>query len=115
MKLMLVLLFFVLPVTTVIAQQTPQVDDALLLDYYQNHKYAEASVYLAKVYSEPVNDIKILSRMAYVSEMAGKLSDAEGFYQRIYNNDSTNTAALYNMASINQRRGNAGKAENYYQ
>lgn len=91
-----------------------QVDDALLLDYYQNQRYAEAASYLKSVYSEPVNDPKVLSRLAYTSQMAGKLPDAEGYYQRILNNDSTNTAVLYNLASLNQRRGNNNKAEVYY-
>lgn len=91
-----------------------QVNDALLLDYYQNQRFAEAAIYLKSVYTEPVNDMKALSRLAYTSQMAGKLSDAEGYYQRILNNDSTNTAILYNLAALNQRRGNNSKAEVYY-
>ena len=91
-----------------------QVNDALLLDYYQNQRFAEAATYLKSVYTEPVNDIKVLSRLAYTSQMAGKLTDAEGYYQRILNNDSTNTAILYNLAALNQRRGNNSKAEIYY-
>lgn len=91
-----------------------QVNDALLLDYYQSQRYAEAAGYLKTVYSEPINDQKVLSRLAYTSQMAGKLTDAEGYYQRILNSDSTNTAILYNLAALNQRRGNNSKAEVYY-
>lgn len=91
-----------------------QVNDALLLDYYQNQRFAEAAAYLKSVYTEPVNDMKALSRLAYTSQMAGKLPDAEGYYQRILNTDSTNTAILYNLAALNQRRGNNSKSEVYY-
>jgi tetratricopeptide (TPR) repeat protein len=91
-----------------------QVNDALLLDYYQNQRFAEAASYLKTVYAEPINDQKVLSRLAYTSQMAGKLPDAERYYQRILNNDSTNTAILYNLAALNQRRGNNNKAEVYY-
>ena len=91
-----------------------QVNDALLLDYYQNQRYLEATNYLKSIYSEPINDIKVLARLAYTSQMAGKLPDADGYYQRILNNDSTNTAVLYNLAALNQRRGNNNKAEVYY-
>lgn len=94
--------------------QSIKPDDALLLDYYQNQRFAEAANYLKSVYTEPINDTKVLSRLAYTSLMAIKLTDAEGYYQRIYNADSTNTSVLYNMAAINQRRGNAIKAEIYY-
>jgi hypothetical protein len=91
-----------------------QVNDALLLDYYQNQRFAEAATYLKSAYAEPVNDLKALSRLAYTSQMAGKLADAERYYQRILNTDSTNTAILYNLAALNQRRGNNSKAEVYY-
>jgi tetratricopeptide (TPR) repeat protein len=91
-----------------------QVNDALLLDYYQNQRYLEASNYLKSIYPEPINDIKALSRLAYTSQMAGKLPDAEGYYQRIYGIDSNNTAVLYNLGSLNLRRGNYNKAEVYY-
>ncbi len=91
-----------------------QINDALLLDYYQNQRYLEAANYLKSIYPESTTDLKALSRLAYTSQMAGKLSDAEAYYQRILNNDSTNTAILYNLAAINQRRGNVNKAEIYY-
>ena len=31
-------------------------DDALLLDYYQNQRFAEAADYLKSVYAEPITD-----------------------------------------------------------
>ena len=96
------------------AQQSLKPDDALLLDYYQSQRYAEAAGYLKKTYPEPVTDIGVLAKLAYASQMAGNLADAEGFYQRIYDNDSTNTAALFNIGSINMRRANYLRAEGYY-
>ena len=96
------------------AQQQPAVNDSLLLDYYQNQRFAEAADYLKKTYPEPVNNIRVLGKLAYTSQMAGRLPDAEGYYQRIYNADSTNTVALFSLGAINLRRGNNVKAEIYY-
>ncbi|MCO5935355.1 hypothetical protein NAF17_07370 [Mucilaginibacter sp. RB4R14] len=96
------------------AQETTKVDDALLLDYYQNQRFAEAADYLKKTYSEPINSTKALGQLAYTLNMAGRLADAEGYYQRIYNIDSTNTPVLYSLGSLNLRRGNNDKAEVYY-
>jgi tetratricopeptide (TPR) repeat protein len=96
------------------AAQTRKTDDALLLEYYQGQRFADALTYLKSVYQEPINDNKELSRLAYTAAMAGRLPDAEGFYQRVYNKDTTDQTALYNIAGINQRRGNTAKAETYY-
>jgi tetratricopeptide (TPR) repeat protein len=96
------------------AQQQPAVNDSLLLDYYQNQRFAEAADYLKKTYPEPVSNIQVLGKLAYTSQMAGRLSEAEGYYQRIYNADSTNTVALFSLGAINLRRGNNLKAETYY-
>ncbi|RFZ84697.1 hypothetical protein DYU05_03555 [Mucilaginibacter terrenus] len=91
-----------------------KVDDGRLLDYYQTQRFAEASAYLKSVYTEPVTDKKALSQLAYTSNMAGNLPDAERYYQRIYDADSSNTGVLLSLAGINLRRGNNTKAENYY-
>lgn len=96
------------------AQQLTTADDSLLLDYYQNQRFAEAADYLKKAYPEPVSNIRVLGKLAYTSQMAGRLPDAEGYYQRIYDTDSTNTMALFSLAGINLRRGNNTKAEVYY-
>jgi tetratricopeptide (TPR) repeat protein len=96
------------------AQQQPAVNDSLLLDYYQNQRFAEAADYLKKTYPEPVSNIRVLGKLAYTSQMAGRLPEAEGYYQRIYNADSTNTVALFSLGAINLRRGNNVKAEIYY-
>jgi len=100
--------------THAFAQQTAKADDALLLEYYQTQRFAEAADYLKKTYPEPVTDTKVLARLAYTSQMASKLADAEGYYQRIYDSDSTNTTVLFNLGAINIRRGNSLKAEIYY-
>jgi tetratricopeptide (TPR) repeat protein len=91
-----------------------KVDDALLLDYYQNQRFADASDYLKTVYTEPVTDLKALSQLAYTSNMAGRLPEAESYYQRIYDIDSTRSGVLFSLGSINLRRGNSAKAEVYY-
>ncbi|MFD2147239.1 tetratricopeptide repeat protein [Mucilaginibacter antarcticus] len=96
------------------AQQTRQTDDALLLEYYQSQRYAEALTYLKSTYAEPVADSKELSRLAYSANMARLLPEAEGYYQRIYDKDSSNVSVLFNLANINQRRGNNPKAEVYF-
>ncbi len=96
------------------AQQTRPTDDALLLEYYQSQRYAEALTYLKSTYTEPVTDTKELSRLAYSANMARMLPEAEGYYQRIYETDSSNVSVLFNLANINQRRGNNPKAELYF-
>ncbi|WPU96758.1 tetratricopeptide repeat protein [Mucilaginibacter sabulilitoris] len=96
------------------AQQLTTAADSLLLDYYQNQRFAEAADYLKKAYPEPVSNIRVLGKLAYTSQMAGRLPDAEGYYQRIYDTDSTNTTALFSLAGINLRRGNNTRAEVYY-
>lgn len=94
--------------------QAQTVSDSQLLEYYQNQRYVEALQYLKAGYPEPVNDAKALSRLAYTSQMAGKLADAEGYYQRVYDMDTTNLSVLNSMAGINMRRGNQDKAYGYY-
>ncbi|RWY50908.1 tetratricopeptide repeat protein [Mucilaginibacter gilvus] len=96
------------------ASAQTKVDDALLLDYYQNQRFADASDYLKTVYTEPVTNLKALSQLAYTSNMAGRLPEAEGYYQRIYDIDSTRSGVLFSLGSINLRRGNSAKAEVYY-
>lgn len=91
-----------------------QIDNNLLLEYYQNQRFAEAADYLKKTYPEPVSDPKILASLAYTSQMAGRLPDAEAYYLRIYEKDSTNTAVLYNLGGINVRRGNNASALVFY-
>lgn len=114
MKYMIAYSFLMCFVTPLLAQQTTAANNALLLDYYQNQRFAEAADYLKKTYPEPVTDIKILSKLAYTSQMGGRLPDAESYYQRMYAIDSTNNAVLLSLGSINMRRGNNLKAEAYY-
>ncbi|TWJ00687.1 tetratricopeptide repeat protein [Mucilaginibacter frigoritolerans] len=97
-----------------IAQPNTKAADSLLLEYYQTQRFSEAADYLKKTHPEPVSDVKILSGLAYASQMAGRLPDADGYYQRIYDADTTNIAALFNLGSINARRGNDVKAIGYY-
>jgi tetratricopeptide (TPR) repeat protein len=114
MKVFILILITILLNVPAFAQETSKVNDALLLEYYQNQRFEDAANYLKTSYPEPVTDIKILSSLAYASAMAGKLPEAEDYYQRIYATDSTNTAILFNLGSINVRRGNSMKAITYY-
>ncbi len=114
MKLFSLILITVFLNVTAFAQQTPKIDDALLLDYYQNQRFADAADYLKKTYTEPVTDVKALSSLAYASSMAGRLPEANDYYQRIYVLDTTNTAILFNLGSINARRGDNLKAIIFY-
>jgi tetratricopeptide (TPR) repeat protein len=114
MKIILTSFLVLCLFTTTFAQQSSKLDDALLMDYYQNQRYNEAIDYLKKSFPEPITNLKVLSRLAYTSQMANKLPDAEGYYQRAYDLDTTNQNILFNMAGINLRRGNFPKAEQYY-
>ncbi|WP_114938232.1 tetratricopeptide repeat protein [Mucilaginibacter endophyticus] len=108
MRNLFITLFLTLSVLQIRAQQTA--NDSLLLDYYQNQRFADAADYLKKTYPEPVTDIKVLAKLAYTSKMASRLPDAENYYQRIYDADTTSLTNLYNMSEIIKRRGNNKKA-----
>ena len=114
MKTIVLFIAMGLLINSFYAQETTKIDDALLLDYYQTQRFADAADYLKKTYQEPINSTKALGQLAYTSNMAGRLADAEGYYQRIYNIDSTNTPVLFSLGSLNLRRGNNAKAELYY-
>lgn len=109
-----IFLLLAVSLSTVSAQQARKVDEALLLEHYQNQRFADAFSYLKQVYPEPVTDKKELSNLAYTASMAGRLPEAEAFYQRLLISDTTNKAVLFNLAGINKRRGNNTKAELYY-
>jgi len=95
-------------------QDSVKVNNALLLDYYQNQRFDQAADYLKATYPEPITDIKILKALAYCSQMNGKLPEAETYYERVYAMDSTSTSVLFSLGGINLRRGNSAKAEGYY-
>lgn len=99
---------------TVNAQNSPKHDATVLLDYYQNQRYADAYSYLNGIYGNDVVDSKILSALAYTAQMSGKLPQAEGYYLRILQTDSLNVPVLFNLGNINNRRGNSAKALIYY-
>lgn len=114
MKTTLLTLLFGLLLTAGFAQQATKVDDALLLEYYQAQRYQDAADYLKKTFPEPVTDIKVLAKLAYTTNMANKLPEAQAYYERIYNIDTTNEGALFSIGNINLRRGNSLKAETYF-
>ncbi|MDO3626361.1 lipopolysaccharide assembly protein LapB [Mucilaginibacter sp. BT774] len=114
MKPSFLLFILILGARPSFAQQNNKSGDALLLEYYQNQHFADALDYLRKTYPEPVTDSKILSGLAYTSQMAGKLGDAEGYYLRIYQKDSSSVSLQYNLGNLYLRRGNNGKALIYF-
>ena len=114
MKYTSLIVFALFLIKEVYAQDTTKVNNALLLDYYQNQRFTEAADYLKKSYPEPITDTKALSGLAYASQMAGRLPEAENYYERLLTIDSTNTAILFNLGSINVRRGNNVKAIAFY-
>jgi tetratricopeptide (TPR) repeat protein len=114
MKSTFLLLVIIFSNISSFAQQSVKPDDALLLDYYQSQRFAEAADYLKKTHPEPVREVKALSSLAYASAMAGRLPEAEEYYQRLYAKDTTNTAILFNLGSINARRGDNLKALSFY-
>ncbi len=114
MKWILLNLIIFISTTIVSAQQMKKSDDELLLEYYQSQKYADALNYLKSNYPEPVSDIKVLSRLAYTSQMAGQLAASETYYQRVYDLGTTNQSALFSIGNINLRRGNYLKAEIFF-
>lgn len=109
-----IFIFLLLVDLTAHAQQST-INDALLIDMYQNQRFAEAADYLKKSCPEPVTDLKILSRFAYANRMAGKLPEAESYYLRIYNQDSSSVPVLLSLAGIQIKRENDTKALFYYE
>ncbi|WCT10786.1 tetratricopeptide repeat protein [Mucilaginibacter jinjuensis] len=114
MKILNLIIICCLFTTITFAQQKDPKTDSLLVEYYQTQRFAEAADYLKKIYPEPVQNPKIISQLAYTSNMAGRLPDAEGYYQRLYDVDSTSQSTLFSMAGINMRRGNNTKAASFY-
>ncbi|MDB5130594.1 MAG: cellulose synthase subunit BcsC [Mucilaginibacter sp.] len=108
------LFLVIIAIGTMAFGQSIKPDGALLLDYYQTQRFAEAADYLKKIYPEPVTDIKALSSLAYTSSMAGRLPEAGDYYQRLYVADTTNTAVLFSLGSVNARRGDNVKALSFY-
>jgi tetratricopeptide (TPR) repeat protein len=95
--------------------QQYNINDALLIDMYQNQHYADAAEYLKQNCPEPITNKKTLSRFAYTYQMAGKPLEAEKYYLRIYDQDTSNVPVLLNIALINANRENKPKAIYYYE
>lgn len=109
------LVFLVLQITSLLKAQQTTINDALLLDLYQNQRFAEAADFLKKTYPEPVTNLKTLAKLAYTTHMAGKLPEAESYYLRILEKDSLNVPVLMSLAGIQIKRENDSKALVYYQ
>jgi tetratricopeptide (TPR) repeat protein len=113
--LTLLLLLGGIPFISNLQQPQQKAINEQLIDDYQTQRYSEAVTLLKTNYPEPVTDIKILSSMAYASQMAGMLPDAEKYYQRIYDLDSSNYHVLFNLGNLNVRKGNDQKAKGYFE
>jgi tetratricopeptide (TPR) repeat protein len=115
MKRVSILGLLVVTVLQAGAQSSSRTEDSVLINLYQTQRFAEAADLLKKDHPEPVTDVKTLSGLAYASQMAGRLPDAERYYQRIYQQDTTNKAVLFSLGAIEARRGDNVKALLYYQ
>jgi len=117
MKNVLIFIFSVVLVTSSLALKAQQynINDAILIDMYQNQRFMEAVDYLKKSCPEPITNIKILSRFAYAYQMAGKALQAETYYKRMYDQDSTSVPVLLSLAGINAARENKPQAIYYYE
>jgi len=113
--LTLLLLLGGIPFISNLQQPQQKIINEQLIEDYQNQRYNDAVSLLKTNYPEPITDIKILSSMAYASQMAGMLPDAEKYYQRMYDLDSSNYHVLFNLGSLNIRKGNDEKAKGYFQ
>ncbi len=114
MKLLTYLILFIsLPLLS-LAQTNQKHDSAILLDYYQNQRYADAFNYLSATYPTPPQDLKILGALAYTSQMSGHLPQAEQYYLKMMEIDTSNISVLSNLGNINNRRGNNAHAMLYY-
>lgn len=113
--LTLLLLLGGIPFISTLQQPQQKTINEQLIDDYQTQRYGEAVTLLKTNYPEPVTDIKTLSSMAYASQMAGMLPDAEKYYQRIYDLDSGNYHVLFNLGNLNIRKGNDQKAKGYFE
>ena len=91
-----------------------EVNTSYLLDLFQSQRFKEASDYLKASYPEPITDKKVLARLGYSFQMAGKLTEAESYYSRILEQDSTDLSVLFSLAGINQRKGNYARATGFY-
>jgi len=114
MKNLTALMLLLLCLLTAKAQQY-NINDAILIDMYQNQHFADAAEYLKQTCPEPITNPKILSRFAYTYQMAGKALEAEKYYVRIYQQDTTNVPVLLNLALINSNRENKPKAIYYFE
>ena len=113
--LTLLLLLGGIPFISNLQQPQQKTINEQLIEDYQNQRYNDAVSILKTNYPEPITDIKILSSMAYASQMAGMLPDAEKYYQRMYDLDSGNYHVLFNLGSLNIRKGNDEKAKGYFE
>lgn len=93
--------------------QTAQLDREKLFDFYQSQRYAEAASYLKSLYPGDINDVKILSQMAYSYMMSGNLPDAEKTYEQINQLQPNSLGTLFNLANINTKRGVKNKTVAY--
>lgn len=93
--------------------QTTQLDREKLFDFYQSQRYAEAASYLKSLYPGDINDVKILSQMAYSYMMSGNLPDAEKTYEQINQLQPNSLGTLFNLANINTKRGVKNKTVAY--
>jgi tetratricopeptide (TPR) repeat protein len=106
------LLLLILPAQ---AQVLNTDDQERLLEYYQSQRYEDAATLIKQVFGEDPQDLKATSMLAYASNMAGNLKQAERQYIKLNQANPKNIAVLFSLAGIHSKRGNDDKAKSFYQ
>lgn len=113
MRTLFICFSFIVAFTDMVSGQEG-INDALLLEYYQTQRYADAASYLTQFYQADSTNSKLIGNLAYCYRMAGNAVKAEHFYQILFEKDTTDIKTLLNLGSINQQRGLNQRAIAYY-
>ena len=115
MKHLYFIAFLLLLILPAQAQVLNADDQERLLEYYQWQRYEDAATLIKEVFGDDPHDLKATSMLAYASNMAGNLKQAEQQYIKLNQANPKNIAVLFSLAGIHSKRGNDDKAKSFYQ
>lgn len=115
MKHLYFIAFLLLLILPAQAQVLNADDQERLLEYYQSQRYEDAATLIKEVFGDDPHDLKATSMLAYASNMAGNLKQAEQQYIKLNQANPKNIAVLFSLAGIHSKRGNDDKAKSFYQ
>jgi tetratricopeptide (TPR) repeat protein len=115
MKHLYFIAFLLLLILPAQAQVLNADDQERLLEYYQSQRYEDAATLIKEVFGDDPQDLKATSMLAYASNMAGNLKQAEQQYIKLNQANPKNIAVLFSLAGIHSKRGNDDKAKIFYQ